>query len=52
MALFKLAFAGAAAYAPPSVRKTVRPGDQGKLRAALDDLIGARALIDRVLKDN
>lgn len=44
--------AGAAAYAPPSVRKTVRPGDQGKLKAALDDLIGARALIDRVLKDN
>lgn len=44
--------AGAAAYAPPSVRKTARPGDQGKLKAALDDLIGARALIDRVLKDN
>ena len=43
---------GAAAYAPPSVRKTARPGEQGKLRAALDDLIGARALIDRVLKDN
>jgi len=44
--------AGAAAYAPPSVRNTARPGDQGKLKAALDDLIGARALIDRVLKDN
>ena len=44
--------AGATAYAPPSVRKTARPGDQGKLKAALDDLIGARALIDRVLKDN
>ena len=43
---------GAAAYAPPSVRQAVRPGDHGKLRAALDDLIGARALIDRVLKDN
>ena len=43
---------GAVAYAPPSVRKTARPGDHGKLRAALDDLIGARALIDRVLKDN
>ena len=44
--------AGAVAYAPPSVRKNARPGDQGKLKAALDDLIGARALIDRVLKDN
>ena len=44
--------AGAAAYAPPGIRKAVRPGDQGKLKAALDDLIGARALIDRVLKDN
>ena len=43
---------GAVAYAPPSVRRTARPGDQGKLKAALDDLIGARALIDRVLKDN
>ena len=43
---------GAVAYAPPSVRKNARPGDQGKLKAALDDLIGARALIDRVLKDN
>ena len=44
--------AGAVAYAPPSVRKNARPGEQGKLKAALDDLIGARALIDRVLKDN
>ncbi len=48
---------GAVAYAPPGVRKNARPrdqvlGDQGKLKAALDDLIGARALIDRVLKDN
>ena len=48
---------GADAYAPPNVRKNARTGDQvvgdqGKLKAALDDLIGARALIDRVLKDN
>ena len=43
---------GAEAYAPPSVRKNARPGDRGKLQAALDDLVGARALIDRVLKDN
>lgn len=43
---------GADAYAPPSVRKVVRPGDRGKLQAALDDLVGARALIDRVLKDS
>lgn len=43
---------GADAYAPPSVRKNARPGDRGKLQAALDDLVGARALIDRVLKDN
>lgn len=43
---------GAEAYAPPSVRKSARPTDRGKLQEALDDLIGARALIDRVLKDN
>jgi DNA-binding transcriptional MerR regulator len=48
---------GAEAYAPPSVRKSnvvnsVRPTDRGKLQAALDDLIGARALIDEVLKES
>ncbi|MCR6736399.1 MAG: MerR family transcriptional regulator [Afipia sp.] len=43
---------GAEAYAPPSVRKGVKTMDRGKLQAALDDLIGARALIDQVLKDN
>ncbi|MES2600218.1 MAG: MerR family transcriptional regulator [Pseudomonadota bacterium] len=43
---------GAEAYAPPSVRKSARPTDRGKLQEALDDLIGARALIDQVLKDN
>ena len=43
---------GAEAYAPPSVRKGAKPMDRGKLQAALDDLIGARALIDQVLKDN
>jgi DNA-binding transcriptional MerR regulator len=43
---------GAEAYAPPSVRKGAKPMDRGKLQTALDDLIGARALIDQVLKDN
>lgn len=43
---------GAEAYAPPSVRKSAKPTDRGKLQAALDDLIGARALIDQALKDN
>lgn len=43
---------GAEAYAPPSVRKSAKPTDRGKLQEALDDLIGARALIDQVLKDN
>jgi DNA-binding transcriptional MerR regulator len=43
---------GAEAYAPPNVRKNARPLDRGKLQAALDDLIGARALIDQVLKDS
>lgn len=42
---------GAEAYAPPSVRKSAKPTDRGKLQSALDDLIGARALIDQVLKD-
>lgn len=43
---------GAEAYAPPSIRKSAKPTDRGKLQEALDDLIGARALIDQVLKDN
>jgi DNA-binding transcriptional MerR regulator len=43
---------GVEAYAPPSVRKSAKPTDRGKLQEALDDLIGARALIDQVLKDN
>ena len=54
---------GAEAYAPPSIRNSsnggisngvgasVRSNDRGKLQAALDDLIGARALIDEVLKE-
>ena len=41
---------GAEAYAPPNVRRTSK-ADRGKLQAALDDLIGARALIDQALKD-
>ena len=43
---------GAEAYAPPNIRKNARPLDRGKLQAALDDLIGARALIDQALKDS
>jgi len=43
---------GAEAYAPPNIRKSTRPMDRGKLQAALDDLIGARALIDQALKDS
>ena len=43
---------GAEAYAPPNVRKGIKPLDRGKLQEVLDDLIGARALIDQVLKDN
>ena len=43
--------AGAEIYAPPGVRKQPVP-DRSKLQAALDDLISARALIDRVLKDD
>lgn len=43
---------GAEAYAPPSVRNNAKPTDRGKLQEALDDLIGARALIDQVLKDH
>ena len=42
---------GAEAYAPPSVRKATK-ADRTKLQAALDDLIGARALIDQALKDS
>ncbi|HEY0236573.1 MAG TPA: hypothetical protein VGC86_16185 [Afipia sp.] len=42
---------GAEAYAPPNLRKGARPTDKGKLQAVLDDLIGARELIDRVLKE-
>ena len=43
---------GAEAYAPPNIRKSAKPIDRGKLQEALDDLIGARALIDQVLKDS
>lgn len=50
---------GPTAYAPPSIRNgsngaaatAVTATDRGKLQAALDDLIGARALIDEVLKE-
>ena len=41
---------GAEVYAPPNVRKASKT-DRTKLQAALDDLIGARALIDQALKD-
>lgn len=44
-------YSGLDAYAPPSIRKGARIGDRGKLQSALDDLIGARELIDRVLKE-
>ena len=43
---------GAEAYAPPNIRKAARPLDRGKLQTVLDDLISARDLIDRVLKDD
>jgi DNA-binding transcriptional MerR regulator len=43
---------GAEAYAPPNIRKHARPMDRSKLQEALDDLIGARALIDQALKDS
>lgn len=46
------AASGAEAYAPPSVRKGARPLDRGKLQTALDDLIGARALLDKVLRES
>jgi DNA-binding transcriptional MerR regulator len=42
---------GAEAYAPPNLRKGARLTDKGKLQDVLDDLIGARELIDRVLKE-
>ncbi len=42
---------GVDAYAPPNLRKGARLTDKGKLQAVLDDLIGARELIDRVLKE-
>ncbi|RTL50342.1 MAG: MerR family transcriptional regulator [Bradyrhizobiaceae bacterium] len=42
---------GAEAYAPPNLRKGARLTDKGKLQAVLDDLMSARELIDRVLKD-
>jgi DNA-binding transcriptional MerR regulator len=40
---------GAEFYAPPAIRRQPAP-DRGKLQAVLDDLVGARALIDQVLK--
>ncbi|MBX9710798.1 MAG: MerR family transcriptional regulator [Xanthobacteraceae bacterium] len=42
---------GADAYAPPNLRKGAPVTDRGKLRAVLDDLVSARELIDRVLKE-
>lgn len=53
---------GPAAYAPPSIRNSnsnngsqhaarVSPTDRGKLQVVLDDLIGARTLIDEALKE-
>jgi DNA-binding transcriptional MerR regulator len=51
---------GPAAYAPPSIRNSnngshhtgnVNQTDRGKLQAVLDDLIGARTLIDEALKE-
>lgn len=41
---------GAEAYAPPNIRNSLRPGGQAKLQGVLDDLLNARALIDRALK--
>ena len=45
---------GADAYAPPGVRqelrrKSLHTDDQAKLRSVLDDLVGARALLDRAM---
>jgi hypothetical protein len=51
---------GADAYAPPGVRQTLQQGraqqnrvrgdGKAKLRSVLDDLLGARALLDRAMK--
>lgn len=40
---------GAEAYAPPKIRNSVRPAGRDKLQAVLDDLLNARALIDRAM---
>jgi DNA-binding transcriptional MerR regulator len=43
---------GAQAYAPPSIRNGSAPAvDRDRLKAALDDLVNAREMLDRVLKD-
>jgi DNA-binding transcriptional MerR regulator len=42
---------GAEAYAPPNLRKGARLTDRARLQAVLDDLVSARELIDRVLKE-
>lgn len=42
---------GVDAYAPPNLRKGARLTDKGRLQTVLDDLIGARELIDRALKE-
>jgi len=40
---------GAAAYAPPKIRNGLRPAGRDKLQAVLDDLLNARALINRAM---
>jgi len=43
---------GAQAYAPPSIRNGSAPAvDRDKLKTVLDDLVDAREMLDRVLKD-
>jgi len=45
------AVSGAEAYAPPKIRNNLRPGGRDRLQAVLDDLLNARALIDRARGD-
>lgn len=43
---------GAQAYAPPSIRNGSAPSlDRDRLKVALDDLVNAREMLDRALKD-
>ena len=47
--LVKNTVSGAEAYAPPKIRNSLRPSGRDKLQAVLEDLLNARALIDRAL---